>query len=971
MKLRKIIILLIGFLGTAHLAIAQGNVITGTITDAKDGVGIPGVVVRIASLSDTSKAEGTVTDENGKFSISIANNGAYQLMATSLGYNTVKQTLSLSSGNKNIGTLKLVSNAISLKSVTIAGQQVRARQNGDTTSFNADAYKVNTDATAEDLVKKMPGITSDNDGLKANGEDVKRVLVDGKPFFGDDPNAALKNLPAEIIDRVEIFDNQSDQARFTGFNDGNQEKALNFVTKKGKNEGIFGKVYAGYGTSGKYQASATLNYFKGARRISLLGLSNNINQQNFSIADVMSVMSNSGSTGGPGGGGPPGGPGRMNNSSSTGSKNSATSFGGPGGLMTGQQNGITKTNALGLNFSDEWGKKIKVSGSYFFNATDNHNDAELLRNYFTDTALSYSQKSNTQTQNTNHRASLRLEYNINDNNTIIITPRITFQKNEYTSALNSITLQNGDTLNNTTAQQAALNKGYSFTNNILLQHKFQKKGRAISLNLGQQLSKSDGTGSYYSDTYYTTDSTHTILDQHYTNTSKSATFSGTFTYTEPVGQYGQVMANYNPSYTKSDADKQTTNPDGTGIAYDYLDTTLSNQYSSTYTTQRGGLSYRFSKQLWNLNVGMDVQQSVLNGDQVFPVAFTTHRTFSSILPSAMLNYKFGASRNLNVEYRASNTAPTITQLQSVPDVSNPLQVTTGNTDLQQTSEHQLRFRFSNVNKATTHSFFWFGMANYTANYISNATIIAQADTMIDGGYTLNTGSQLTKPVNLDNYYSLRTHVVYSLPLKSFKSNMNINAGINYAHSPALINGLLNYSNNITTNGGIYLGSNISQKIDFSLSYNGSYNMVHNTINSQSDNSYYNGNATFRANILLANRMVLNTDITHTLYSGLSESFNQSFFLWNAYVGYKFLKDRSLEVKASVFDLLNQNRSVSRTINETYTQDTRTNVLHRYGMVTLTYTIRKFKGTSAEPESRLPKDMPPLPPQGMMPPTGGG
>lgn len=952
------------FISTA--AMAQENSVSGTVVDVKDGSGVSGAIVRLVSTKDTANISGTATDNDGKFTVALNENGTYFLTVSSLGYKTARQTISLNGQQKNVGVIKLTATSISLKSVTVSDQQVRATQNGDTSSFNADAFKVNADATAEDLIKKMPGITSDNNGLKANGEDVKKVLVDGKPFFGEDPNAAIKNLPAEIIDKVEIYDNQSDQARFTGFDDGNQEKALNFITKKGKNEGVFGKVYAGYGTKDRYQASASLNYFKGARRISLLGLSNNINQQNFSIADVMNVMSNTGGSGGPGGG-----PGRSTNSSSATNKTTGTSFGGPGGLMTGQQGGVTKTNSLGLNFSDEWGKKIKVSGSYFFNATNNDNESEILRHYFTDTSLSYSQTSSTNTKNTNHRASLRFEYTIDDANAIIVTPKITFQKNEYTSGLSSMTQASDLVLNSTATNQTAINNGYSFTNNILIQHKFQKKGRTLSLNLGQQLSNSNGDGSYYSDTYYETDSTHTILDQHYVSTNNSSTFSGTLTYTEPVGKKGQIMLNYSPSYTKSDADKETSNPNTSGLVYDDLDTTLSNQYSSNYTTQKGGVGYRFNTKKLNINVGVDMQQSVLDGDQVFPVAFTTHRTFSSILPSARLNYKIGQSKNLHVNYRTSNTAPSVTQLQTVPDVSNPLQVTTGNASLKQTGDHQLMFRYSSVNKTTSRNFFMFGMANYTTNYISNATIIAQHDTVIDGGYVLSTGSQLTKPVNLDNYYSLRTNGVYSIPVKLIKSNLNVNAGINYSHSPALINNVLNYSNNITTSAGVYIGSNISQNIDFSISYNGSYNMVRNTVNSQSDNSYYNGNATLRANIVLANHFVFNTDITHTMYSGLSESFNQSFVLWNAYVGYKFLKDRSLEAKVSVFDLLNQNRSVSRTISEAYIQDTKTNVLHRYGMLTLTYTIRKFKNGSKEPESNFPKDMPPPPPGGMMggPPPG--
>ena len=431
------------------------------------------------------------------------------------------------------------------------------------------------------------------------------------------------------------------------------------------------------------------------------------------------------------------------------------------------------------------------------------------------------------------------------------------------------------------------------------------------------------------------------------------------------------MANYSSSYNTSKSDKETNDRDAAAGQYVDLDTTLSSRYNSRYTTHKGGLGYRYSKGQMNINLGLDAQQSRLAGDQTFPGAFQTDRSFSSVLPSAMLNIRFRQAGNLNINYRASNNAPGISQLQSVPDVSNPLQVTSGNPDLQQTYEHNMRFRYSRTNKATARNLFVVGMLNYTADYISNATLIARQDTVIDGGYRLNAGSQLTRPVNLDNYYSARIFSVYSLPLKAFRSNLNLNGGITYGHTPALINNVLNYSNNTALNGGLYLGSNINQNVDFSVSYNGTYNVVHNTVNKASDNSYYNGNAKLSANIILHNGLVFNTDVTHSMYSGLSESYNLNFLLWNAYVGYKFLRDRSLEVKLSIYDILKQNQSVSRTISDAYSQDTRTNVLQRYGMLTLTYTLRHFRKGSAEPESRLPGDMPPPPPGGVNGPPPGG
>jgi hypothetical protein len=373
-------------------------------------------------------------------------------------------------------------------------------------------------------------------------------------------------------------------------------------------------------------------------------------------------------------------------------------------------------------------------------------------------------------------------------------------------------------------------------------------------------------------------------------------------------------------------------------------------------------------------LGTNLQYAQLTGEQQYPNAFSVQRNFTSILPTATINYKFSRTKNLNITYRTANNAPTITQLQNVFDVSNPLQVTTGNPQLQQTSEHNLMMRYGATNPFTGRNFFVFANGSYVNNYIGNATYIPLQDTVFEG-QVLNGGSQLTRPVNVNGYYTGRAFAVYSLPVKTIKSNINLNSGVTYTHTPSLINGAQNTAGSTVLNGGMYIGSNISSDLDFSLSYNASYNIVKNSLQTSSDNTYYSHTANFKVNWIFLKGFVLNTDITNTLYQGLSSGFDQNYFLWNAYLGYKFLKDRSLEAKVSVYDILDQNRSVSRTVSETYTQDTRTKTLQRYGMITLTYTLRNFKkGMPAQNKFELPPGMPPPGKDGappiFMPPPGG-
>ncbi len=912
---------------------SQTYQLQGIVKDSTTKESLIGATVKITG----TKIYYEITDTNGHFSATILADN-YTISVHQMGYDSSKINIAINS-DKNI-ILSLKENIKFLKTITVESQQLRVEQKGDTTQFNANAFKTNPDATAEDLVKKFPGVTSDGTTIKVNGEEVKKVLVDGKPFFGDDPTAALKNLPADIVDKVQVFDKSSDQAQFTGFKDGDEQKAMNILTKSRKNVGQFGKVYGGYGTDNKYNSGLSFNSFNGKRRLSVIGMSNNINQQNFNISDIMSVMSNSGQRLGPGSG--------------------------PPTFLSGQQNGIATTNAVGVNYSDSWGKKINVSGNYFFNETDNTNESSIARNYFTENKLIYDQSSISKTKNTNHKINFKLEYAIDSLNTITVTPRLTFQKNNSNSDLTGYNHlpESALLLGQTDNKTSALNTGYNFQNDFLLQHKFRKRGRTISLNINTEINNRDGEGSYYSSSTYGDSLVNsTILDQKYESSNRGITWGSTLSYTEPIGKNGQVMITYRPSYTENNADKITKNNTGGG-EYLQVDTALSNRYNNTYTTQRGGINYRFNKLKTNLTVGVDMQEAVLSGNQTFPTDFKLNRSFTNILPTALFNYKVSRGKNLNISYRTSTKSPSVSQLQNVIDISNPLMVKSGNAALKQTFENNLTMRLALGNPDKAKHIFIFLMANQTNNYISNATYLINSDTSFQG-YTLKRGSQLIMPVNLNNYYSFRTFGVYSFPLKFIKSNFNVNGGYTYSHTPALINDAINYSGNNAINGGIYLSSNISQSLDFSVAYNGSYNLVKNTLQIQSNNTYFNHTATLKVNYILLKKIVFSTEVNQMYYTGLTQSYNQNFVLWNAYVGYKFLKDKSLEAKVSVYDILNQNRSISRSVTEAYMEDSKTNALKRYSMFTLTYTFKNFKNGSTAPEQiSFPKGMPP---PGTLPP----
>ena len=919
-------------------AFAQSVSVRGSVIDGKDKQSLIGVVVSLSLQSDSAKLLQGLTDIDGVFTIPDVPAGDYLLRATYVGYQAIIRNIEVRNTEMELGQLTMVQAASGLSGVTVTAEQIRAQQLGDTTQFSAGSYKTNPDANAEDLLTKMPGITSENGTVKVNGEDVKKILVDGKEFFGDDPNAAIKNLPAEIIDKIQVFDRNSDQAQFSGFDDGNSQKTINIVTKRGRNNGMFGKVAAGYGLDdenkdSRYTLGGNLNFFNGERRISIVGLANNVNQQNFSSDDLLGVTSGAG--GGRGGGG------RGRGRDGGGGGGDASNF------LVSQQGGITSTQSAGINYSDQWGPKLKLSGSYFFNRSNNENASSLTRTYIVsnpDSGLIYRETGLNTSTNINHRLSARLEWTLDSFNSIIIAPRLSYQDNSSDRTLDGVTslgaINDQSRIRN---RYTAANTGYNLNNQLTYRHRFAKQGRSLSLNLGTSYNEKTGNGLLYSSNYYASSDTE-INDQQYNLEASGLTLSGNLTYTEPLTAKSQMMVTYSPSYNRNNSDRETFNRSGS--EYTDLDTGLSNKYNNDYYYHRGGLGYRYSDQKLNFNATLNAQYATLTGDQEFPFPIAVDRNFSDLLPQASLNYKFTKTENVRINYRSSTNAPNISQLQNIVDNSNPLLLRTGNPDLRQDYSHNLSVRYGKTNTSKGTGLFLFANGSYTNNYIGNSTIIALTDTVVRG-VQLNRGSQLSLPVNLDGNWSGRSFLTYSLPLKPIKTNLNLNAGINYNRIPAIINSRQNFADNYAMNGGFVAGSNISENIDFTLSTSGAYNIVRNTLQAQTDYNYYSQNSSLRLNWIFLDGFVFNTNLNHTFYSGLGEGYDQQFLLWNASLGYKFLKNKSLQADLYAFDILKQNRAISRTITDSYIEDAQTQVLQRYFMLRLTYTLRSFKSGSPD------------------------
>jgi hypothetical protein len=910
-------------------AFSQVQSISGKLIDESKQTSI-GSSVFLLNIKDSSFVKGAVTDVDGFFKIENIASNSYILKIVSLGYNPVFKSILIANQPIDLGVITLKQNSLNLKEVKIEGQMSLATQNGDTTSFNSKAYKVNKDATAEDLVSKMPGVVIVDGKVQAQGEEVKQVLVDGKRFFGDDANAVLKNLPAEIIDKVQVFDKKSDQSQFTGFDDGNASKTINIVTKAQFRNGIFGKVYGGYGYENKFKGGASVNIFKGNRRITVLAQSNNINEQNFSSEDLVGVAS-SASTGGGGrrGGGGQGG----------GSGNASDNF------SVNNQNGINTTSLFGLNYSDKWGKKTEVSSSYFFNWTKNDSKSSLLQQYIlgSNNGLIYNETNNANSDNFNHRLNFKIETKLDSQNTISIQPKLSFQTNSGSKKLVGINSKELQNISNSINTNSSNLSGYNLSALILYRHSFAKRGRTFSINATPTITDNLGDNSLYSlNTYYTTGIIFAdTIDQRSTILKSGNSIKGNASFTEPLDSFNFLLVDYSTIYTDNYSSKRTFNSFNNDNIYSNLDSSLTNVFKNQYQSQAGSLGYRFQKPKINFSINAAYQWAMLSKQQEIPTNYQLSKSFESVLPSAQFQYKFSPKKNLRLNYRTSNNAPSIDQLQDVINNTNALQLSTGNPELKQDFQQNLNMRYSGVNTVKATSFFALIGANYSSNYIGNSTLIANQDTTVYNSVYLKKGSQIIRPVNLDGYFSLRSFINYTFPIKKIKTNLSLNVSGNYNNVPGLINTQTNYAKTATGGLGLVLSSNISEKVDFTISSNSSYSHINNTLQSSSNTTYFSQNSKLKINLNPWKGLVLQSEYSNMYYAGLTSAFNQSISLWNAAIGYKFLKNKQAEFRLTVYDLLNQNNSVSRTNTDSYIQDSQTNVLNRYYMLTFTYNFKKY------------------------------
>ncbi|HIG75914.1 MAG TPA: hypothetical protein EYQ24_15415 [Bacteroidetes bacterium] len=962
-------------LALAVPAAAQAPVaVTGTVVDAESGDPLPGATVLLIRATPDSTRSGAATGLDGAFRIEAAP-GAYQLRVSFVGYVPLTQPLRVTEPVA-LGTLALSTDDDALGELQVEATRQRVSVRGDTTAFNVDAFPVNPDATAGDLLEKLPGVIVEDGEVQAEGETVQRVLVDGREFFGTDVSAALATLPAEIIQEVQVFDRASDEAQFSGFDDGESEKTINIVTRPGMSNGQFGRAYAGAGPDGEYLAGGNVTILDGERRITLVGIANNVDQQNFATEDLLGVVSSGG--------------GRRRGGSRGGSVSD---------LLVDDQSGINEATAFGINVTDKlFGGALDLQGSYFYNTTDNTLDAALTREYLSDGAVSqlYDETEASGGTNTNHRLSLRAEAELSDRTQLSIRPQLTLQSNETEGTLLGLTtLPSGAPLAQTSSVDASDLSALSGGVDVDLRHRFPTSGRTLSFGLGLDADGQDGERTQaYTVTAFGSESgeTEEDVDQRIVTDSDARTLSGSLRYTEPIGERAQLQLSYRPSLSWSTSDQLATLADATG-AYTLPDSAYSSLLEQRSLVQRGGISLRFESgrsqrgertgernarsegpppdgppeggspppdaaggppagggdgrrggrnaQGISGQIGLDVQHETLEAEQLLPTAYAVDQSYWSILPSARLRMALGEGTQFRLSYRARTQTPSASQLQDVIDNSNPLLLTTGNPELAPSTTHSVRAQVNATDPEGGSVLVAALNGSYGQNAIVTATTLATTDTEIAPGVVLPAGAQLTRPVNLDGYWNGRALLTYGRPVSLLKSNANVSLGASYTRTPGLVDESENVSDQIGLDGRVFLGSSISERVDFSLQYGARYTAVANSAVPELDQDYVRHLAGAEVTLLPWDGIVFATDLNALHYTGLDDSVDPTQVLWGARLGYKFLDRDRAEVSLSVSDILDQQADVERTVTELYVEDAQSQALGRYVMLNLTYKLSNF------------------------------
>lgn len=907
-----IVMLLVGLAGHVR---AQKYTVRGQVLDTMRAP-LSGATVLLLNPADSSLVNFSSTDNAGTFILKNVRPGDHLVKVTYVGYQPAQRRITAQGENftLDLEPFHMAVETRQLDEVVVKGEVPPVVIKKDTIEYNAGSFKVQTNGNVEDLLKKLPGVEVDNDGtITAQGEQVQRVTVDGKTFFGSDPKIATRNLPADAIDKVQVFDKRSDQATFTGIDDGEREKTINLELKEEKRKGAFGNLSAGAGMDDRFMLKASINKFSKLRQLSFLGLGNNINEQGFSIDDYLNFTGGSQSM-------MAGGGMRLQFSSE------GSNEGVPLNLGGNRANGIMTSYAAGANINNDFNKNTTVNASYFFNYLEHDREKSTYReNFLPAGSFVYTDQSLQQNSNENHRVNMTLDHKIDSANSIKFTTSFQLSDTQAKTTSSSESTSPENALKNTSeSQNYTLSNRLSSNSSLLLRHRFAKKGRTLSANLTLGLQQQDQSGSLYSvNNYFTPEPEEQIIHQNNEQTTDNLNYSGTLAYTEPLGGRKYLEARYSYRKNASEVLREVYDVEGD---QEIPNDILSNEYSSDYTYNKAGVNFKLNRTKYNVTAGAAYQNTRLTGDLVSQ-ATTIDRSFETVLPAVQFNYDFSNTKHLRFEYQTVFQEPNIQQLQPVVDNSDPLNVYVGNPDLQPAYLHDWSVNFMTFDPASFVSFLIAAEFNLTNNAIVSAR---------------STNEQLrsvTQPINVPYSASSRTDVNVSFPITPIKSRFSLGGNASTTRSSTVLNDQSNRIDQRTVVANARLDFTHQENLTFGLSARLGHQVTEYEFD-QPDQSYLNQSYTAEGYYSMLKKYNFNASFEYLVYNSKSTDFHQSMPLLNASVSRMVLRNNAGEIKLSVNNLLDQALGVTQAANINYLERVTTQSLGRYVMLSFTYALNK-------------------------------
>lgn len=883
--------------------------ITGTVQDSATKEPLMEAAVKLVTAKDSSFVGGVTTNADGKFTLRNVKAGKYVVQISYIGYAEAHKPVTVQSSNVRLGVIELKESSEMLAEVKVVAVKTPVKVMEDTVEYNADSYHTQPNAVVEDLLKRLPGVEVDSDGkITANGKEIKKILIEGKEFFSDDPQIASKNLPVDMIEKLQVVDRKSDMARLTGVDDGEDETVINLTVKKGMNQGWFGTAEGGYGTDDRYAASFNVNRFWNGNQLTFLGNFNNINQLGFTDSNG----------------------------------NRFRRFGG--------NNGITVSRAFGLNFNVGKDEKFRVGGDVFFSNTDRESESRET-GQFQESKNFYNKNSQSRDRGNNLRGDFRMIWNPDSFNTLEFRPNFSLNHNKSTSASTTDNFDPNMTATSKSENSAfARGNSFEFGGRLIYSHRFkQRRGRSFSVAFNYSLSNVREKETSYSHNLYMLLDSALILDQYTNNHTWSNNMMTRLTWKEPLGDVkngNYLVFSYRMNYRWNNADKLVYNiPDN----YDLgifppvgvePDSVYSNRFRNNYFNQNISMGFQKDNKMYNMEVGVAlVPQMSKSTDLINYLRNIDTRWVWNYAPYMRLRYRFSKQRTMMVHYRGSSSQPSLTQLQPVADVSDPQNIKIGNPDLDPSFTHNLMVRFQDFNMDSQRSIMLMGNFQFTQNSIISKTTTDPT-----------TSARTTTYVNTNGVWSGRIMNMFSMPLRNKKWRIDNHIFLNGSRS-------VGYNNDTRT---VALGVNVFESpgisfrpdnFEFEIRPQYSIRTTHYTTTAEKgtpDNTVQSYGGRMDISYYTPWGLNLQTDANYTSTSGYSTGYDTNTFIWNASISQQFLRDKSLTLTVKVSDILNERNGISHNANATYVyQDVWSNTLGRYGMVTLSWRFNTF-GKGKEP-----------------------